>query len=198
MRPGMPRNPGRIPAAWWHGPRRRGKAATFVTRVHQHRPWYPDVVLTWHYDDLYCARGQNLIKRHKSQLASDRTSCCSPLAIQRRLILPTAALGARHRPIRGHDDRNADREPICAVSPQAAPRRVRKTCAQVALAWAVQRGTAFLTASTKPNHIQENLEVSALPEDAIREIREGITTNVRFKHGSWDRRARLYSPSQLS
>ena len=34
------------------------------------------------YDSLYCARGQaeNLIKRHKSQLASDRTSCRSPLA----------------------------------------------------------------------------------------------------------------------
>jgi hypothetical protein len=40
-----------------------------------------------------CARGQaeNLIKRHKSQLASDRTSCRSPLANQMRLILHTAA-----------------------------------------------------------------------------------------------------------
>jgi hypothetical protein len=45
------------------------------------------------YDTLYCARGQaeNLIKRHKSQLASDRTSCRSPLANQVRLILHTAA-----------------------------------------------------------------------------------------------------------
>jgi hypothetical protein len=45
------------------------------------------------YDRLYCARGQaeNLIKRHKSQLASDRTSCRSPLANQMRLILHTAA-----------------------------------------------------------------------------------------------------------
>jgi DDE family transposase len=45
------------------------------------------------YDSLYCARGQaeNLIKRHKSQLASDRTSCRSPLANQMRLILHTAA-----------------------------------------------------------------------------------------------------------
>ena len=43
----------------------------------------------WIYDSLYCARGQaeNLIKRHKSQLASDRTSCRSPLANQMRLIL---------------------------------------------------------------------------------------------------------------
>lgn len=47
----------------------------------------------WLYDSLYCARGQaeNLIKQHKSQLASDRTSCRSPWANQMRLILHTAA-----------------------------------------------------------------------------------------------------------
>jgi Transposase DDE domain group 1 len=45
------------------------------------------------YDTLYCAHGQmeNLIKLHKSQLASDRTSCRPPLANQMRLILHTAA-----------------------------------------------------------------------------------------------------------
>jgi Transposase DDE domain group 1 len=45
------------------------------------------------YENIYCARGQaeNPIKRHKSQLASDRTSCRSPLANQMRLILHTAA-----------------------------------------------------------------------------------------------------------
>jgi len=58
--------------------------------------------------------------------------------------------------------------------------RVHKTPAQVALAWAVQRGTAFLTTSTRLDHIQESFEISALPEDAMREIRDGITTNVRF------------------
>ena len=44
-------------------------------------------------ETLYCARGQaeNLIKLHKAQLASDRTSCRSPLANQMRLILHTAA-----------------------------------------------------------------------------------------------------------
>ena len=49
----------------------------------------------WLYDSIYCARGQaeNLIKRHKSQLASDRTSCRSPLANQMRLVLHTAAKG---------------------------------------------------------------------------------------------------------
>ena len=47
----------------------------------------------WLYDTLYCARGQaeNLIKFHKSQLASDRTSCRSPLANQVRLVLHTGA-----------------------------------------------------------------------------------------------------------
>jgi hypothetical protein len=47
----------------------------------------------WLYEKLYCARGQaeNLIKRHKGQLASDRTSCRSPLANQMRLVLHTAA-----------------------------------------------------------------------------------------------------------
>jgi diketogulonate reductase-like aldo/keto reductase len=50
----------------------------------------------------------------------------------------------------------------------------------VALAWAVQRGTAFLTTSTTLRHIQENFDISALPEDAMREIRDDITTSVRF------------------
>ena len=47
----------------------------------------------WLYATLYCARGQaeNLIKLHKDQLASDRTSCRAPLANQVRLILHTAA-----------------------------------------------------------------------------------------------------------
>jgi diketogulonate reductase-like aldo/keto reductase len=58
-------------------------------------------------------------------------------------------------------------------------KRVNKTPAQVALTWAVQRGTAYLTTSTSLGHIQENFDISALPEDAMREIRE-ITTSVRF------------------
>ena len=47
----------------------------------------------WLYDSLYCARGQaeNLIKLHKTQLASDRTSCRSASANQMRLVLHTAA-----------------------------------------------------------------------------------------------------------
>jgi diketogulonate reductase-like aldo/keto reductase len=62
----------------------------------------------------------------------------------------------------------------------AIGQRLHKTPAQVALAWAVQRGTAFLTTSTKPRRIQESFDISALPEDAMREIRERITTRVRF------------------
>jgi diketogulonate reductase-like aldo/keto reductase len=62
----------------------------------------------------------------------------------------------------------------------AIAKRIAKTPAQVALAWAVQRGTAFLTTSTTLGHIQENFEISALPEDAMREIRDDITTSVRF------------------
>jgi diketogulonate reductase-like aldo/keto reductase len=58
--------------------------------------------------------------------------------------------------------------------------RVHKTPAQVALAWAVQRGTAFLTTSTKPRRIQESFDISALPEDAMQAIRERISTNIRF------------------
>ncbi|KJC40877.1 dehydrogenase [Bradyrhizobium sp. LTSP885] len=62
----------------------------------------------------------------------------------------------------------------------AIAQRLHKTPAQVALAWAVQRGTAFLTTSTKPARIQENFDISALPEDAMQEIRDRITTNIRF------------------
>jgi diketogulonate reductase-like aldo/keto reductase len=61
----------------------------------------------------------------------------------------------------------------------AVARRVHKTPSQVALAWAVQRGTALLTTSTSPQHIRENFEISTLPEDAMQEIRE-IATRVRF------------------
>jgi hypothetical protein len=47
----------------------------------------------WLYATMYCARGQaeNLIKLHKTDLASDRTSCRDPLANQVRLVLHTAA-----------------------------------------------------------------------------------------------------------
>ncbi len=69
----------------------------------------------WIYAALYCARGQaeNLIKLHKTQLASDRTSCRSAIANQVRLALHTAAYwlmltvrDAIPKPHKaGHDDR---------------------------------------------------------------------------------------------
>jgi hypothetical protein len=50
------------------------------------------------YEDVYCQRGQmeNLIKLHKAQLASDRTSCHSAIANQVRLVLHTAAFWLMH------------------------------------------------------------------------------------------------------
>jgi len=63
---------------------------------------------------------------------------------------------------------------------KAIAQRVRKTPAQVALAWAVQRGCAVLTTSTNADHIRTNFDISPLPEDDMQEIRNGIATNVRF------------------
>jgi diketogulonate reductase-like aldo/keto reductase len=85
------------------------------------------------------------------------------------VLLAFAALGHASKP-------NVLDDPVIT----GIARRVHKTPAQVALAWAVQRGTAFLTTSTKPDRIRENFDISTLPEDAIREMREGIKTNVRF------------------
>jgi diketogulonate reductase-like aldo/keto reductase len=62
----------------------------------------------------------------------------------------------------------------------AIAQRLHKTPAQIALAWAIQRGTAFLTTSTKPQRIRESFDLSPLPEDAMQEIRQRITTRVRF------------------
>jgi diketogulonate reductase-like aldo/keto reductase len=59
-------------------------------------------------------------------------------------------------------------------------KRVNKTPAQVLLAWAVQRGTALLTTSKTPSRIKENFDISTLPEDAMKEISEGIKTRLRF------------------
>jgi diketogulonate reductase-like aldo/keto reductase len=58
--------------------------------------------------------------------------------------------------------------------------RVNKTPAQVVLAWAVQRGTALLTTSKTPTRIRENFDISSIPEDAMKEISEGIKTRQRF------------------
>lgn len=62
----------------------------------------------------------------------------------------------------------------------AIAQRVGKTPAQIALAWAVQRGTAFLTTSLTPSRIRENFQIATLPDDALADMQDGITTNIRF------------------
>src|SRR5271163_1245558 len=62
----------------------------------------------------------------------------------------------------------------------AIAQRVHKTPAQVLLAWAIQRGTALLTTATNARYIEENFDISTLPDDAIKEISEGITKRVRL------------------
>jgi diketogulonate reductase-like aldo/keto reductase len=59
-------------------------------------------------------------------------------------------------------------------------RDLEKTPAQVLLAWGIQRGTAVLTGSVTPSRIRENFDVTALPDDAVREISERLETRIRF------------------
>src|SRR5271170_7396264 len=58
--------------------------------------------------------------------------------------------------------------------------RSGKTPAQVLLAWGIQRGSAVLTGSVNPSRINENFDVTALPEIAIQEISERLETRYRF------------------
>jgi diketogulonate reductase-like aldo/keto reductase len=80
-----------------------------------------------------------------------------------------AALGHSSEP-------NLMKDPVITAIAQ----RVNKTPAQVLLAWAIQRGTAPLTTSKTPSRIRENFQVSTLPEDAMREISDGIKLRVRL------------------
>ena len=59
--------------------------------------------------------------------------------------------------------------------------RIGKTPAQVLLAWAVQRGTAFLTTPRTAARATENFEISALPKDAFDEINR-IETRQRLNN----------------
>lgn len=85
------------------------------------------------------------------------------------VLIAFAALG------HGMNPRVMDDPVIIAIS-----HRVDKTPAQVLLAWAVQRGTAPLTTSTKASRIEENFDIGTLPEDAVQQIREQVTSRVRF------------------
>jgi len=85
------------------------------------------------------------------------------------VLLAFAALGHAMEP------RLLDDPAILAIA-----QRLGTTPAQVVLAWAVQRGTALLTTSVTPSRIQENFELSTLPEDAMQEIRHKVATRARF------------------
>jgi len=61
----------------------------------------------------------------------------------------------------------------------AVAARVGKTPAQVLLAWAVQRGTALLTTPKSAARARENLDVTALPQEAFDEI-DRIQTRQRL------------------
>src|SRR6201999_4257776 len=58
--------------------------------------------------------------------------------------------------------------------------RLGKTPAQVLLAWGIQRGSALLTASVSPARINENFDVTAIPESAVQDISERLETRFRF------------------
>ncbi|MBE1163010.1 aldo/keto reductase [Dyella acidiphila] len=75
----------------------------------------------------------------------------------------------------GMEPRMTDDPLIKAIAEQ-----VNKTPAQVLLAWAAQRGTAFLTTSTNPAHIAENFDIAALPASAMQAIKQQIGSNVRL------------------
>ncbi|WP_371367962.1 aldo/keto reductase [Pseudomonas sp. QL9] len=85
------------------------------------------------------------------------------------VVLAFAPLGHAMEP-------NVLEEPVLTEIAQ----RLGRTPAQVALAWSVQRGVAFLTTSTSPAHMRENFALEPLPESAMDEIRERIETRVRF------------------
>ena len=88
-RPAMAPNRGAASAASPRGSRQRRKVSISAMSSPTSPCWHRDGSTT----RLYCARGQaeNLIKLHKTQLASDRTSCRYPLANQVRLVLHTGA-----------------------------------------------------------------------------------------------------------
>ena len=85
------------------------------------------------------------------------------------VLLAFAALGHAMEP------RLLDDPVIVAIA-----QRLGKTPAQVVLAWAIQRGTALLTTSVTLDHIRENFDISAIPEEAMQEIRSRVETVIRF------------------
>ena len=58
--------------------------------------------------------------------------------------------------------------------------RLGKTPAQVLLAWGIQRGSAVLTGSVNPTRINENFDVTTIPESSVQDISERLQTRYRF------------------
>ncbi len=75
----------------------------------------------------------------------------------------------------GHGVSGLLADPVIA----AIATRVKKTPAQVLLAWAVQRGTALLTTPKTAARAKENFDIAALPKDAFDEINR-IQTRQRL------------------
>ena len=74
--------------------------------------------------------------------------------------------------------------------------RLYMSPAQVTLAWAVQRGTAFLTTSTNPQRNQSNYDISPLPDDAMQQIRIHHHEHpVQLRRA--DRSPRLHTPGSV-
>ncbi|GAA0901668.1 aldo/keto reductase [Rothia nasimurium] len=77
----------------------------------------------------------------------------------------------------GMEPRITEDATICRIAEHTG-----MTPAQVALSWAAQRGTAFLTTSTSSAHIAENIGIAPLPDDAMHDMRDGITMRVRMNN----------------
>jgi diketogulonate reductase-like aldo/keto reductase len=45
---------------------------------------------------------------------------------------------------------------------------------------AAQHGATFLISSTNPAHIKESFDVSLLPQEAVQEMHDHITTHIRL------------------
>ena len=85
------------------------------------------------------------------------------------LLLAFASLG------HGLEPRLLD-DPLIVSTAQ----QLGKTPAQVLLAWGIQRGSAVLTGSVTPSRINENFDVTAIPESAVQDISERLQTRYRF------------------
>ena len=154
----MAPNPGAVSGAWRPGsrPATQGLDIRYVVTNLEGGS------AEWLYDTLYCARGQaeNLIKLHKSQLASDRTSCRSALANQVRLVLHTAAYWLMLTVRDAIPNRTRWRAPnsppcgcACSRSQGASP-RPRRACASPSPQPAQKRrcSGASRSASSPPDH----------------------------------------------